>query len=207
MVFREATQVPLAKDKIRHLGEPIAMVVAESRYIAEDAVGDVVVDFEPLPAVTDFVSALRRDAPRIHEQFDSNLAAHVVQAKGNYAKAAAKAHKIISRELRYDRGIAGAIENRSVVADWNAATEELTICDTSADSDSKRPGGNARLAGIAGACRGALCRRRIRAEDHDVLSGGGSRSVGCLTTGAAREMDRGPARELHRHHAGTRAGA
>ena len=130
MVFREATQVPLAKDKIRHLGEPIAMVVAESRYIAEDAVGDVVVDFEPLPAVTDFVSALRRDAPRIHEQFDSNLAAHVVQAKGNYAKAAAKAHKIISRELRYDRGIAGAIENRSVVADWNAATEELTIWDT-----------------------------------------------------------------------------
>ena len=130
MVFREATQVPLAKDKVRHLGEPIAMVVAESRYIAEDAVGDIVVEFEPLPAVTDLERALRPDAPRIHEQFDSNLAAHVIQTKGNYAKAVAKAHKVISRRMRYDRGIAGAIENRSVVADWNAVSEELTIWDT-----------------------------------------------------------------------------
>ncbi len=130
LVFRAATQVPLAKDKVRHLGEPIAMVVAESRYIAEDAVADIVVDFEPLPAVTNIETALLPDAPRIHEQFDSNLAAHVVQSKGNYDKALSKAHKVLSRRLRYDRGIAGAIENRAIVADWNAASEELTIWDT-----------------------------------------------------------------------------
>ena len=130
MIFREATQVPLVKDKVRHLGEPIAMVVAESRYIAEDAMDDIVVDLEPLPAVTNLEDALRPDAPRIHDQFDSNLAAHVIQSKGNYSKAAARAHTVISRKLHYDRGIAGAIENRSVVADWNAATEELTIWDT-----------------------------------------------------------------------------
>src|SRR5688572_33413810 len=49
LVFREATQVPLVRDKVRHLGEPIAMVVAASRYIAEDAVGDIVADLEALP--------------------------------------------------------------------------------------------------------------------------------------------------------------
>jgi CO/xanthine dehydrogenase Mo-binding subunit len=122
--------VPLVRDKVRHLGESIAMVVAESRYIAEDAVGDIVVDLEPLLAVTDLEAALERDAPRIHEQFDSNVAAHVIQSKGDYAKARAKARTVISRRLRYDRGVAAAIENRAIVADWNTASEELTIWDT-----------------------------------------------------------------------------
>ena len=130
LTFREATQVPLARDKVRHLGEPIAMVVAESRYLAEDALADILVELDPLPAVTDLEGAMKPDAPRIHEQFDSNVAAHVVQSKGNYSRALAKAHKVITRRLRYDRGIAGAIENRGVVADWNAAHEELTIWDT-----------------------------------------------------------------------------
>ena len=58
MVFHERTQVPLAKDKVRHVGEPIAMVVAESRYVAEDALADIVVDVEPLAAVVDLEAAL-----------------------------------------------------------------------------------------------------------------------------------------------------
>ena len=59
LVFHECTQVPLAKDKVRHVGEPMAMVVAESRYLAEDALDDIVVDVEPLPAVVDLEAALR----------------------------------------------------------------------------------------------------------------------------------------------------
>jgi len=130
MVFNEATQVPLARDKVRHLGEPLAMVVAESRYIAEDALDDIAADLEPLAAVTDLEAALRPEAPRIHERFDSNLAAHVVQAKGDYAKARAKAHTVIRRRFRYDRGISAAIENRAVAAHWDAAAAELTVWDT-----------------------------------------------------------------------------
>jgi carbon-monoxide dehydrogenase large subunit len=130
IVFRAATQVPLARDKVRHIGEPIVMVVAESRYIAEDALADIAVEFEPLAAVTNLEAALRPDAPRIHEQFDSNLAAHVVQFKGDYNKARAKARTVIARRLSYDRGIAGAIENRAIVAEWDATAEELTIWDT-----------------------------------------------------------------------------
>lgn len=53
IVFNQRTQVPLAKDKVRFVGEPIAMVVAQSRYIAEDAAELIFVDVEPLPAVVD----------------------------------------------------------------------------------------------------------------------------------------------------------
>src|SRR5262245_38916978 len=62
-VFHARTHVPLARDKVRHVGEPLAMVVAESRYIAEDALDDIIVDLEPLGAVVDLEAALTPDAP------------------------------------------------------------------------------------------------------------------------------------------------
>jgi aerobic carbon-monoxide dehydrogenase large subunit len=130
LVFNTATQVPLARDKVRHAGEPLAMVVAESRYLAEDALEDIAVELDPLPAVTDLEAALRAGAPLVHEQFGSNLAAQVHQAKGDYAAVRGAAHRVIARRFHYDRGASAAIENRGVVAQWDARTEELTIWDT-----------------------------------------------------------------------------
>jgi carbon-monoxide dehydrogenase large subunit len=130
LVFNAATQVPLARDKVRHTGEALAMVVAESRYIAEDALEDIVVDLEPLPGVIDLETALAPGAQLIHEQFGTNLAAHVHQAKGDYAAARAEAGLIITRRFRYDRGASAAIENRGVVAAWDSRAEELTVWDT-----------------------------------------------------------------------------
>ncbi len=130
LTFNTATLVPLARDKVRHVGEPLAMVVAESRYVAEDALADIVVDIEPLDAAVDLEAALAADAPLIHEQFGSNLSAHVVQEKGNYDRARAAANVVIKRRFYYDRGVSGAIENRAVVAHWDAAAEELTVWDT-----------------------------------------------------------------------------
>jgi carbon-monoxide dehydrogenase large subunit len=130
MVFNQRTQVPLAKDKIRHLGEPIAVVVAESRYLAEDAVERIVVDYDPLPAVVDLEKGLAPDAPLIHEDVGSNLAAHVVQKKGDYEAARAQADVVIRRRFSYDRGAAAAIENRGVVAQWDARAQRLSIWDT-----------------------------------------------------------------------------
>ena len=60
VVFNERTQPVLAKDKVRHVGEGIVAIVAESRYIAEDAVGDVIVNYEPLPANVDTVKSSNR---------------------------------------------------------------------------------------------------------------------------------------------------
>jgi len=130
LVFNACTQVPLAKDKLRHVGEPIAMVVAESRYLAEDALDDIVVEADPLPAVVDLEAALAPEAPRVHDHLPSNLAAHAVQKKGDWARAKASAHAVIERRFRYDRGASAAIENRAVAAQWDPRAEELTVWDT-----------------------------------------------------------------------------
>ncbi len=128
--FHACTQVPLVKDKARHVGEPIAMVVAESRYVAEDALADITVEVEPLAAVVDLEAALERGAALVHEELKSNRAAHVIQKKGDYDAARAAAHKVIARRFLYDRGISAAIENRAVAARWDARAEELTVWDT-----------------------------------------------------------------------------
>ncbi|MCP4663675.1 MAG: xanthine dehydrogenase family protein molybdopterin-binding subunit [bacterium] len=130
VVFNERTQVPLAKDKVRHVGEPVVAVVATSRYIAEDAVEDIFVDFEPLPAVVDMEKALAGEPALVHEEVGSNLAAHVVQKKGDYEAARSRAEVIVKRRFVYDHGAAAAMENRGVVAQWDGRTDRLTVWDT-----------------------------------------------------------------------------
>ncbi len=129
-IFNQRTQAPLAKDKVRHAGEPIVMVVAESRYLAEDALADIWVDIDPLPAVVDLEYALSDEAPLIHEDLPSNLAAHVIQEKGNYEEAVKQADLVIKRRLLYDRGTAAAMENRGIVAQWDHKSGQLTVWDT-----------------------------------------------------------------------------
>ena len=129
-LFNERTQVPLAKDKVRHAGEPVALVIAESRYIAEDAAADVAVDYEPLPAVVDLERALELDGPRVHDDLPGNVAAHVRQTRGNYAGAVERAHLVVRRRFYYDRGTSSPIETRGVVAQWDAKADRLTVWDT-----------------------------------------------------------------------------
>jgi carbon-monoxide dehydrogenase large subunit len=129
-VFHERTQVPLARGKVRYVGEPVALVIAESRYLAEDALIDVAVDYEPLTPVVGLEQALAPDAPRVHEDLDSNVAAHVIQRKSDYAAARAQAHLVFRRRLCYDHGAAAAMENRGIVAQWDARAGRLTIWDT-----------------------------------------------------------------------------
>jgi carbon-monoxide dehydrogenase large subunit len=130
MIFNEKTQVPLAKDKIKFAGEPIVMVLAESRYIAEDALADIFVDYEPLEAVVDMEKALEKDSPLIHEEIGSNLAAHVVQTKGDYELAKKNAALILKRRFHYEHGCAAAMENRGIVAEWDKRAGRLTVWDT-----------------------------------------------------------------------------
>jgi aerobic carbon-monoxide dehydrogenase large subunit len=130
MTFNQRTQVPLAKDKVRHVGEPIAIVIAESRYIAEDALADIVVAFDPLPPVVDLEKALTAGSALVHDDLRSNVAAQVRQTKGNYAAAAAKADRIIRRRFLYEHGISSPMETRGVVAQWDMRANQLTIWDT-----------------------------------------------------------------------------
>ncbi|HUP01106.1 MAG TPA: xanthine dehydrogenase family protein molybdopterin-binding subunit [Gemmatimonadota bacterium] len=130
LTFHARTQVPLARGKVRHAGEPVAVIVAESRYVAEDAAALALVDAEPLPAVVDLERALEPGVALVHEDLASNVAAHVIQERGDYAAARAAADLRIARRFRYDRGAAAAIENRGIVADWNPRARELTVWDT-----------------------------------------------------------------------------
>jgi carbon-monoxide dehydrogenase large subunit len=129
-VFHQRTQVPLARGKVRHLGEPVALVVAESRYLAEDATAEIEVDFEPLEAAVELEAALAAGAPLVHDDLESNLCAHVVQEKGDWEAARAAAYLVIERRLSYDRGTAAAMENRGVVAEWDPRAQRLTVWDT-----------------------------------------------------------------------------
>lgn len=129
-LFNQRTQVPLARGKVRHVGEPIALVVAASRYLAEDAAAEIEVEYEILDAAVDLEGALAAGAPLVHDDLDSNLAAHVVQARGDWAVARAAAHRVIARRLHYDRGTAAALENRGVAAEWDARAGRLTVWDT-----------------------------------------------------------------------------
>ncbi|MFQ5605780.1 MAG: molybdopterin cofactor-binding domain-containing protein [bacterium] len=130
LIFNERTQVPLARDKVKHVGEAVAIVVAENRYIAEDALDDIFVEVEPLDAVINLESALDSEAPQIHDDLDSNLAAHVIQEKGNYEAIKKKADLRIARRFFYDHGIAAAMENRGIVADWDDKNQQLKVWDT-----------------------------------------------------------------------------
>ncbi len=130
LVFHQRTQLQLAREKVRFVGEPIAMLVAESRYLAEDALEAIRVDYELLDPVLDLEKALLPGVPLIHEDLDSNLAAHVIQEKGDYELARRGAFKIIKRRFHYDRGTAAAMENRGVVASWDALGRRLTVWDT-----------------------------------------------------------------------------
>ncbi|MBI3362225.1 MAG: xanthine dehydrogenase family protein molybdopterin-binding subunit [Chloroflexi bacterium] len=130
IVFNERTQVPLARDKVRHVGEAIALVIAESRYIAEDALADIVVDFEPLPPVVGIEQGLAAGAARVHDDVGSNVAAHAIQTKGDYEAAKNKAGVIIKRRFLYDHGASAPMENRGIVAQWDARAAKLTVWDT-----------------------------------------------------------------------------
>lgn len=153
IIFNQRTQVPLARDKVRHVGEPLAVVIAENRYIAEDALDDIVVELEHLPAVVDLEGALDAGSVRVHDDLGSNVAAHVHQTKGDYARAAAKADRIIKRRFRYEHGISSPIETRGVVAHWDVRGNQMTIWDTTQAPVFVRNG----LAGVLG-----LSERQVR---------------------------------------------
>jgi carbon-monoxide dehydrogenase large subunit len=145
VTFYSRRQAPLVKDIIRHAGETLVVVIAESRYIAEDAVDDILVDYEPLPVVADLEKALAPDSPLVHDDLESNLAAHLYQQKGNYETAKAQADVVIKRRFFLDRGAAVAMENRGIVAHWDEKAKQLTIWDTTQAPIPIRNGTAARL--------------------------------------------------------------
>src|SRR5438094_457619 len=124
------TQRPLAVDEVRYVGEVVAFVVADSRYIAEDAQGLIEVDYEPLPVVTDLRSALSPGTPRVHADVPDNRAARFRQTVGDAEAALARAPRVLRERLAIERSCGSPIEPRGVVAEWDARRRVLRVWDS-----------------------------------------------------------------------------
>ena len=120
-------QALLAGDKVRHVGEAFAVIVAESRYAAEDAASLVEADFEPLPAAVDPEQALKAGAAIVHEQFGTNLIAELAAAKGDAESALRQAPRRLERRFHHHRYAALPIECRGVVSEYDGRTQSITI--------------------------------------------------------------------------------
>jgi carbon-monoxide dehydrogenase large subunit len=117
----------LAKDEVCYAGEPVALVVAESRYIAEDAAALVAVDYDVLPGVSDVEAALAPDAPKAHCGSVSNVAARVPIVVGDVDKAFTSAPHVYRERLRMHRGGPFFIECRGAVAAFEEVSATLTF--------------------------------------------------------------------------------
>lgn len=114
-------------EKAVFVGEPIAVVVADSRYIAEDAVDLIEVEWEPLPVVMDPEGALAPDAPLIHPELGENNFGRIEFANGDVDRIFAEADHVFTRRIHTGRFMAAPLETRGVIADYNPVTEEMTI--------------------------------------------------------------------------------
>jgi len=123
------TQRPLAVDKVCFIGEAVAMVVADDRYVAEDAVDMIEVDWEPLPAVVDFRAAAAEGQALVHDDVPRNTAARVVQVVGRPEQAFAQAAHVFTEELFIERSCGSPIEARGVVAVFDARQRSLRMWD------------------------------------------------------------------------------
>jgi aerobic carbon-monoxide dehydrogenase large subunit len=120
----------LAENELAYVGEPVALVVAESRAIAEDAASLVALDLEPLPAVLEPCAGLERGAPKARLDCPDNLVAHWVVKYGDVDQAFAGAAHRISERFRMHKGGGHSIEARGVVARFDPVEDLLTVFDS-----------------------------------------------------------------------------
>ena len=125
--FINPQQPLLAHDKVRHVGEAVAVIVAESRYAAEDAAQLVSLDLDPLPAVVDPEAALRPGATIVHDRFATNLIGAFTIGKGEIDAALARAPHRLQRRFHHHRYVAAPMECRGVVGMHDARTNSVTI--------------------------------------------------------------------------------
>ena len=118
---------PAATDKVRFVGEPVAVVVARDRYLAEDAAEAVGVDYEVLPAVVDPERALEPDAPILHDKVGSNLAGHRRLVYGEPDRAFAEADVVVRERFKFPKYGSTPIETYGVIARWDPIDGVLTV--------------------------------------------------------------------------------
>jgi carbon-monoxide dehydrogenase large subunit len=118
---------PLASSEVRYVGQPVAVVVAESRYVAEDALELVVVEYDELPAVTDPEAAVAEGAELVHDHLGTNVQASFGVRVGDPPAALAAAEHRLTCRVHVPRLSANPLEGRAVLADWDRSRGQLTV--------------------------------------------------------------------------------
>ncbi|MGN6574048.1 MAG: aerobic carbon-monoxide dehydrogenase large subunit [Nocardioides sp.] len=139
------TQYALAKDEVNYVGEAIVMVVASSRYTAEDVVGRIRVDYEFLPAVVG-IEAARAAEHLVHDDVPGNVAASMVQQTGDADAAIDAAPHQLELDLAIERSASMPLEGKGVLAKWDADDRSLTVHTSTQTSTSVRQAIAAKLA-------------------------------------------------------------
>jgi carbon-monoxide dehydrogenase large subunit len=132
------TPFPLANDEVVFVGEAIAVVFANSRYLAEDAACLVKIDYEPLPPVTDCRQSTAPEAPRADTRKQSNILKEFRQAYGDVEAAFKSAPYRAELRLKTHRGIAHPLEGRAVLANYDPIEDRLTLWDSTQESHDVR---------------------------------------------------------------------
>jgi carbon-monoxide dehydrogenase large subunit len=126
--MNNAPRPAFAGDKVRHVGDIVAAVVAESRFLAEDAAEAVAIDHEPLLSVCDPRAALAPGAPLLHERFGSNIVFDIERGNREKTEAAmAGAAKIVELDLHNSRLAANPLEPRAYLCEYDAAADRYTL--------------------------------------------------------------------------------
>ena len=125
--YHATTLHPLARDKVRYVGEPVVAVLAENRYLAEDALARIEIAFEPLEAMIDPEMAVREDAPLLHDEARTNVLAMREFARGDIGAEMAAAPVRVGGRFRFHRKTPVAIENRACLAEYDRGRRSLTL--------------------------------------------------------------------------------
>src|SRR5690348_1483786 len=158
---------PLALRQVRYMGDPVAVVLAESLAAALDARDLVEVDYEPLPSVTDPEAALAEGAPLLYEEFGTNVAFQSQSGKGDSAAAFAKADRTVKLRLVNQRLAPSSLEPRACLFDYDPHSGEFTAWVSSQAIFRARDG----LAGALG-----LDRSKVRVYNAEVGGGFGTKT-------------------------------
>lgn len=118
---------PIAVDRVRYVGEPVAVVIATDRYLAEDAADLIEVAYRARKVVIDPLATLLADAPVLHDGFRGNVASDRTFRYGDPERAFADANHRISIDIKYPRNSCTPIETYGVVADYDAADDAFDV--------------------------------------------------------------------------------
>ena len=125
--LERSQQTPIATTKTRYVGDPVAVVVAENRYIAEDALELIDVQYQALAAVTDARASMEQGAPQLHDAVANNIAANFKVNVGDVDSAFADCDLIFEEEFSTQRHAAVPLETRGLVAEWDEGKGLLTM--------------------------------------------------------------------------------